>query len=228
MKAHQNFSVAPHGLRQGSAKLIRLQAAPLSISMRLFHQIQRRTKVRTAYITCRVERLEVLTRLTENVIVIESDSDSDSETDSVDEPPPNQPRSTLPSSSPPPSHQQLYDEHSDDKLPDIQDLLRSHSSQEPYIMLVLAAIQQGCPGELGDDVTPTAQRSEGDCGKDDHDNDNDNKDNDADLEAQCFEKKRKRVRFLSIDITIPTLKTPYPDVSSDLNDESLVKWQRLH
>jgi len=153
------------------------------------------------------------TRLTENVIVIESDSDSDSdsETDSIDEPPPNQPRSSPPSSSPPPSHQQPYDEHSSDELPDIQDLLCSHSSQEAYIV-----------------TAPIAQRSEGDstCGKNDHDNDNDEEYNHSELEAQCSD-KRKRVRFSSVDTTIPALEAPYPEVGSDLNDESPAKRQRL-
>jgi len=88
------------------------------------------------------------------------------------------------------------------------------------------AIQRGCPGGIGDDVTPTIRRLEG--GKDDHDNDNENKGNDTDLEAQRSEQKRKRVQFVSADTTMPALETPGPDVSSDLIDESPAKRQRLH
>jgi len=225
MKAHRNLSATADGFRQRSAKPIHLLAAPSSISMRFFHRIQRRTKVCSAYITCRLERLDLLTRLTEEPILIESDSESECESDSVDEPPPNQPRSTPPSSSPPPSHEQGHDEHSDDELPDIQDLLCSRSSREAYIVPALAASQRCCASELGDDVTPTAQRSEGDCtgGKGDQHNDND-----TELEAQYSEKKRKCVRFLSVDTMIPALETLRPDVSSDLNDESPAKRQRLH
>ena len=126
MNAHRSLNTAANGHKQRDPKLIHLQTFPSSISMRLFHRTQSQAKVRTAYMTCRLERLDVLTRLTENSILIESDS----ETDSVDEPPPNQPPSTPPYSSPSPSHEQLYDEHSDDELPDIQDLLCSRSSQE--------------------------------------------------------------------------------------------------
>ena len=92
-------------------------------------------------------------------------------------------------------------------------------------MPALAASQRCCASELGDDVTPTAQRSEGDCtgGKGDQHNDND-----TELEAQYSEKKRKCARFLSVDTMIPALETLRPDVSSDLNDESPAKRQRLH
>lgn len=88
------------------------------------------------------------------------------------------------------------------------------------------AIQRGCPDGIGDDVTPTIRRLEG--GKDDHDNDNENKGNDTDLEAQRSEQKRKRVQFVSADTTMPALETPGHDASSDLNDESPAKRQRLH
>ena len=159
------------------------------------------------------KRLDFLTLLIDNPIVV--DSDKDSEIYSDDEITCDQPLS----SQLPTPLEQPSDEPSDDELPDLQDLLWPPSSQATSV--VPASEGAGRPGDFEDDVPPSIQHSKGSDTA--HSDDSDNDDNNSAKFELRHSQKRKRVRFQS-----PERTTLCPDANPLSNDASTTKRQRLN